>query len=97
MPNKLIRFVYAMNYMAQVAWSFVFPAALFIGPGYLLCEFFHWPDWVMVAAIVLGVVNGIYSMFLYIVRYAKYSTGYTKEKKENNTANKSNKGNKNES
>ena len=68
MGNKLFGFVYAMNYIAQAAWSFVFPAGLIIGPAWLAVRHFELGRWVMVVAIVLGVLCGVYSMFRYIIR-----------------------------
>ncbi len=75
MRNKLFGFLYAMNYIAQAAWSFVFPAGCIIGVGYLIHRYLYRRDWVMVAAIVVGVLGGIYSMFCYCIRMADYSTG----------------------
>ena len=70
--NKFFGFVYAMNYIAQAAWSFIFPAGLIIGLGWLL----HWRlavgQWIMVAGIVVGILVGVYSMFRYIVRMADW-------------------------
>ncbi len=70
MKNPLFGFVYIMNYIAQAAWSFVFPTGLVIGGGYLLRQYVIPRQWVMVVAIVLGVLLGVYSMFRYIIRMA---------------------------
>ena len=80
--NKLFGFVYAMNYIAQAAWSFVFPAGLVIGLGVLARMRWGFPDWVMVVAIVFGVLCGVYSMFCYIVRMVDYSTGEFNNRKK---------------
>ena len=80
--NKLFGFVYAMNYIAQAAWSFVFPAGLIVGLGYFLVRRFSLGKGVLVAAIVLGVLSGVYSMFRYIIRMADYATGdFNKDEK----------------
>ena len=73
--NKFLGFVYAMNYMIQAAWSFAFPAGIMIGLGYFVTWRFEMGKWVMIAAIVLGVLCGVYSMFRYIVRMADYADG----------------------
>ena len=75
MRNKLFGFVYAINYIAQAAWSFVFSAGLIIVPGYFLWRWLSVGKWLLAIAIVLGVLCGVYSMFLYIVRMADYATG----------------------
>ena len=75
MRNKFFGFVYAMNYIIQAAWSFVFPAGIVIGLGYFLTWRFGMGKWVMITAIVLGVLCGVYSMFRYIIRMADYATG----------------------
>ncbi len=66
--NKFFGFVYAMNYIAQAAWSFVFPTGLIVGLGWFLRWRFDLGKWVMVTAIVFGVLCGVYSMFCYIIR-----------------------------
>ena len=68
MPKKLFRAVYALNYVMQAGFSFVVPAGLFIGAGWLLTERGGFGRWVMAATIVLGVLSGLYSMFYYIVK-----------------------------
>ena len=75
MRNKLFGFVYAMNYIAQAAWSFVFPAGLIIGLSWLICERLGAGRWVLVVGIIFGVLSGIYSMFRYAIRMANYATG----------------------
>ena len=70
MRNRFFGFVYAMNYLAQAAWSFVFPCGIVMGAGYFLWWRFSLGKWVLVAAIVLGVLGGVYSMFRYIIRMA---------------------------
>lgn len=82
MSNKFFGFVYAMNYIAQAAWSFVFPAGVTVGLGFLVNRWLNTGRWVMITAIVLGVLSGVYSMFRYIIRMAEYSTGeFNKNKK----------------
>ena len=70
--NKFFSFVYAMNYIAQAAWSFVFPAGVIIGLGWLLHLRFGVGRWIMVVGIVLGILTGVYSMFRYIIRMADW-------------------------
>lgn len=73
--NKLFGFAYAINYIMQAAWSFVFSAALVIVPGYFISRWLAVGTWLWVVFIVLGVLCGVYSMFLYIIRMADYATG----------------------
>ena len=75
MSNKFFSFVYAMNYIAQAAWSFVFPAGVTVGAGLFLRWKFGWGNWIVVVTILLGVLSGIVGMFRYIIRMADYSTG----------------------
>lgn len=75
MSNKFFGFVYAMNYIAQAAWSFVFPAGLILGLGFFLRWKLAWGNWVVVVAVILGVLSGVVGMFRYIIRMADYSTG----------------------
>ena len=75
MKNKLFGFVYAINYIAQTAWSFIFSGGVVFGIGYFLWWRFALGKWALIAAIVLGVLCGVYSMFLYIVRMADYAAG----------------------
>ena len=75
MKNRFFGFVYAMNYIVQAAWSFVFPAGLIVGRGYFLWRRVALGRWVMVTAIVLGVLCGVYSMFRYIIRMAGFAGG----------------------
>ena len=75
MSNKFFGFVYAMNYIAQAAWSFVFPVGLMLGLGFLLRWRLDLGDWVVAVAAILGVFSGVVGMFRYIIRMADYSTG----------------------
>ena len=73
--------MYAINYISQTAWSFVFPAGLIIGLGLLLRWKFDMGQWVVIVAVILGVLSGVYNMFLHIIRMADYSTGEFNKKK----------------
>ena len=75
MSNKFFGFVYAMNYIAQAAWSFIFPAGVTIGLGFLIRRWLDAGRWVVVLSIIIGVLFGVYSMFRYAIRMAEYSTG----------------------
>lgn len=81
MSNKFFGFVYAINYISQTAWSFVFPAGLIIGLGLLLRWKFDMGQWVVIVAVIFGVLSGVYNMFLHIIRMADYSTGEFNKKK----------------
>ena len=73
--NKLFGFVYALNYIAQAAWCFIFPAGTIIGLAWLLHARAGFGKWVMVVGILFGVVSGVYSMFRYAIRMANYAAG----------------------
>ena len=68
MKNKVFNFAYVMNYLIQTIWSLALPAGVIIGLGYFLWWKFSLDRWVMIVAIVLGVLCGVYSMFYYIIR-----------------------------
>ena len=73
--------MYAINYISQTAWSFVFPAGITIGLGLFLRWKFDLGRWVVIVAILLGVLSGVYNMFRYMIRMADYSTGEFNKKK----------------
>ena len=74
--------MYAVNYIAQAAWSFVFSAGLVTVPIYFVWRRFSIGKWLLAVGIILGVLCGVYSMFLYIIRMADYATGdFDPEKK----------------
>lgn len=75
LKNKLFGFLYAMNYIANAAWAFVFPTALLIALGWVLWQYAALGKWVMAVAIILGVLCGLYNMFVFLVRMADYSSG----------------------
>ncbi len=75
MKNQWLGFVYAMNYLAQAAWAFVFTAGVIIGLGYLAMRWLSAGKWVLVVAIVVGVCGGLYSMLSYLIRMADHATG----------------------
>ena len=83
MRNKFFSFVYAMNYIAQAAWSFVFPAGLVIGLGCFLRWRFEVGQWVMAVCIVLGILSGVCSMFRYIIRMADWMGKLTENDRKN--------------
>ena len=65
--SKFFALAYVMNYIAQVAWSFALPAGLVIGVGCFLRWRFAMGDWVLITAIIFGVLCGVVSMFRYII------------------------------
>ncbi len=67
MHKKIFSFVYAINYITQAAITMIIPAGLIIGGGWLLHNRCGIGKWVMVLAIVLGVLTGIYSLFHFII------------------------------
>ena len=65
---KVFRVVYALNFIAQAAFSMVCPAGVIIFAGWFLRNRCGVGQWVMIAAIVVGVLVGVYSMFYYIFK-----------------------------
>lgn len=72
MPKKLFKAVYALNFIFQAAFSMIIPAGLLILGGWYLNSRCGWGRWVLITAIVLGVVFGFYSMIYYIVKTKDY-------------------------
>lgn len=72
MPKKIFRMVYALNYCVQAAFTLICPAGLLILSGWLLQSRCGLGRWVMIVAIVLGVLVGFSSMirFLLTTSYA---------------------------
>lgn len=65
--KDIFRFTYAMNYVIQVTVCMITPAALWIGLGWLCYNRWGMGKWVMIPAIVLGVVSGAVSMFRFLM------------------------------
>lgn len=74
-------FAYAMQYVFQVTFSMLTPAALFIGGGWLLHTRCGLGKWVLIVGIVLGLVSGLYSMFAFLLSSVK-SVDPTKKEDE---------------
>lgn len=72
MPKKMLRLAYAINFFLQVAFCMVCPAGLLILGGWYLNSCLGWGRWVLITAIVLGVLTGFWSMISYILRYQNY-------------------------
>ena len=68
MPKKVFSVVYAMNYLSQAAFSLLFPAGAFILGGWLLNRYCGVGRWVLILAIVLGVVLGFGSMISFLLK-----------------------------
>ena len=83
MPKKLFKAVYALNFIFQAAFSMIVPAGLLILGGWYLNSRCGWGSWVLVTAIVLGVLFGFYSMIYYIVKM-KDNVDPTEHKGEDN-------------
>ena len=73
MPKKFLRIAYAINFILQAGFSLVCPAGLLILGGWYLNHHCGWGKWVLIAAIVLGVLTGFYSMITYILKYINYT------------------------
>ena len=65
--KKAFRFVYAMQYLFQVAYCMLTPMALLIGGGWLLHTYCGVGKWIFVVGIVLGVCTGLYSMIAFLL------------------------------
>ena len=87
MPKKIFSFVYALNYISQVAFMMIVPAALIIGGGWLLTNRCGVGKWAMAVAIVLGVLVGIYSLFSFIISTMRYIDPTEQKGAQNNERN----------
>ncbi len=72
MHKKLFRAVYALNYIFQAAFSMLCPAGLLILGGWYLTYRCGWGKWVLITAIVLGVLAGFYCMIYFIMKTMNY-------------------------
>ncbi len=66
--QSAFRFVYALNYISQAAFMLICPAGLIIWGGWALVHRAGLGKWVLVIAIVLGILTGLYTMFSYILK-----------------------------
>ena len=69
--KDVFRFTYAMNYVVQVTVCMLTPAAIWIGLGWLCCNRWGVGDWIMIPAIILGVVTGFISMVRFLLTSAR--------------------------
>lgn len=67
MHKDIFRFTYALNYVFQVTVCMITPAALWIGLGWLCYHRWGVGKWIMIPAIILGVVSGAVSMFRFLM------------------------------
>lgn len=85
-PVAAFKFIYAINFVMQAGFSMVCPAGLIILGGWLLNTRCGVGGWVMTAAIVLGVLVGVYSMFYYIIKMTR-AIDPTQSEKESDVQN----------
>jgi positive regulator of sigma E activity len=69
--EKSTKILTALTSVTQASLCMIVPAALCIGIGKWLVDKAGFPHFTMVAAIVLGVISGFYSMFKYIIQLVK--------------------------
>lgn len=84
MHKKVFRFVYALNYVFQVGFCMLTPAALFILGGWYLTNHCGVGKWALIVSIVLGIVCGMYSMFRFLLTSA-YSIDPTHSEQKGDT------------
>ena len=82
MHRKIFSFVYAVNYIIQAGFSMIFPAGLVILGGWLLTEKCGAGRWVMIVAIVFGVLCGVYSLFRFLMSTMNHVDPTQKKKEE---------------
>ena len=85
MPKKLFQTVYAFQYLTQAAFSLLFPAGAFILGGYLLNRYCGLGNWVLILAIVLGVLLGFGSMISFLLKTSYAIDPTEKEDKHDST------------
>lgn len=66
--QELYTLAAALSAIGQAAWSMLFPTALGVLAGRLLCGRYGWGKGVFLLFILAGVLIGFYSMFAYIRR-----------------------------
>ena len=66
--QSAFRFVYALNYISQAAFMLICPAGLIIWGGWALVHRAGFGKWMLIFAIVLGILTGLYTMFSYILK-----------------------------
>lgn len=66
MHKKLFRAAYALNFIMQAAFCFLVPPGLLIAGAWYLNTRCGWGKWILVIAIVLGVLTGMISMFNFL-------------------------------
>lgn len=71
MHKDIFRFTYALNYVFQVTICLLTPAAIWIGLGWLCCHRWGVGKWIMIPAIILGVISGSVSMFRFLMTSAR--------------------------
>ena len=70
MPKKLFQTVYAFQYLSQAAFSLLFPAGVFVLGGWLLNRYCGLGRWILIVAIVLGVLLGFGAMISFLLKTA---------------------------
>lgn len=73
-----------MNYLMNAIFSLLVPAGLLIGGGWLLYNRCGLGRWVMITAIVLGVIAGMYSFFSFLLKTSRTAGPDSKEGDEAN-------------
>lgn len=71
MHKDVFRFTYALHYVFQVTVCLLTPVALWMGLGWLCHSRWGLGRWVMIPAIVLGVVSGFASMIRFLMTSAR--------------------------
>lgn len=71
MHKDIFRFTYALNYVFQVTFCMLTPAAMWIGFGWLLHHRWGVGKWALILCIVLGVISGVISMFRFLMTSAR--------------------------
>lgn len=69
--TKLISPLYVINIVFQAIISLISPIAIMLFFAYLLTEYASFKNWVYVVFIMLGVLSGLYSMVIFILRSSK--------------------------
>lgn len=75
------KIITALTAVTQASLCMIVPIALCMGIGKWLIDKASFPEFTMVAAIVLGVLSGFYSMFKYIIQLIKLNDNNKNGKK----------------
>ena len=80
MFKKYFTFQMALSYIFQAVFSALVPPALLFFFARYLNNKYEIGSWIVIVALVLGIIIGMYSMFVFIIKVSKTIEKQNKEK-----------------